>query len=296
MVLVLLVLVKTTTMLRSRWSRWCRWSTLVVVVVAAVVVAAEVDFGYREHSPTGPENWGRLDPAWATCSAGREQSPVHIRTDGRRARRDLPALPALNFSSYAPSPAVLFSDGHALTVDVVAGAGSLWVDGREYELRHFHFHSPSEHVIDGVRPPLEMHMVHESLDGDVDVDGGTTARLAVIGVPFKDGPPSPFLDEFWREVPRLALVGAGVALDIGLLVVDAPHLRLGPDYARYRGSLTTPPCTQDVLWTVSLDHWNTISPDQIRAFRQILPEPSARPTQKLHGRHVYLHAATESSP
>ncbi|KAG6541257.1 hypothetical protein Mapa_017308 [Marchantia paleacea] len=254
--------------------RILRWCIFVSSVILPIIYGAEIDFGYHRNSPNGPKNWGRLKPEWTTCNEGRQQSPIHIRTDSAKLDTTLTDLNV----SYVPSPAVLFNDGHALEVDV-ENAGHFWVDGEDYTLLHFHFHSPSEHVIDGIQPPLEMHMVHESADG---------TKLAVIGIPFKEGPPSPFLDEFWSKVPLVDKKEKKV--DIGQLVVDAPHLHLGPNYARYKGSLTTPPCTQDIIWTVSLDNWNTISADQIRAFRQVLPEPSARPTQKLHGRDVYLRA------
>ncbi|KAL2623698.1 hypothetical protein R1flu_003903 [Riccia fluitans] len=236
--------------------------------------ASQIDYGYNHNSPNGPSRWGHLSPEWILCSEGRQQSPVHIRT--QRERVDL-TLTDLNTSYNVPSSGYIINEGHALSVEV-GDAGHLLLDGEDYTLLHFHFHSPSEHIIDGVRPPLEMHMVHESSDGK---------KLAVIGIPFKEGPTSPFLDQFWSKVPEVQKTQ--VKIDIGQLVVDAPHLlRVGPNYARYMGSLTTPPCTEGVIWTVSLEQSNTVSLEQLQAFKQVLPEPSNRPTQKLHGRDIRL--------
>ncbi|KAL3675139.1 hypothetical protein R1sor_025087 [Riccia sorocarpa] len=247
-----------------------------LVLIGGVVQEAsdQTEYGYEGKSPDGPNKWGELRPDWVMCAKGRQQSPIQIRTD--RAKVDL-TLTELNISYNVPSSGYIINEGHALSVEV-GDAGHLFLDGQDYTLLHFHFHSPSEHVIDGVQPPLEMHMVHESADGKT---------LAVIGIPFMEGPPSPFLDQFWSKVPEVDK--SQVKVDVGQLVVDAPHLlRVGPKYARYMGSLTTPPCTEGVIWTVALEQSNTVSLEQLRAFKLVLPEPSDRPTQKLHGRDVRL--------
>ncbi|KAL3697963.1 hypothetical protein R1sor_012039 [Riccia sorocarpa] len=133
------------------------------------------------------------------CGKGRQQSPIHIRT--HRAKVDL-TLTELNVSYNVLSSGYMINEAHALSVEV-GDAGHLFLDGQDYTLLHFHFHSPSEHIIDGVHPPLEMHMVHESADGKT---------LAVIGIPFMVGSPSPFLDEFWIKY-RLLEAASGVQAD-----------------------------------------------------------------------------------
>jgi carbonic anhydrase len=173
-------------------------------------------------------------------------------------------------TSYQDASLELLNNGHTIEDDY-HGGGTLTVDGHVYRLAQFHFHSPSEHTIDGVHAPLEMHLVHKDEAG----------KLAVIGVLFREGAEHPELARLWEHLP--AEPGRSEAVE-GMMV-NASRL-LPPSLASYRypGSLTTPPCSEDVAWFV-LQRPVDASAAQIAAFRRVIAGNN-RPTQPLNGRTI----------
>jgi carbonic anhydrase len=210
----------------------------------------------------GPQHWGDLGPENRACAAGVQQSPIDI-------------AGALSANVAAPAPrwtsagnAQVVNNGHTLQVNV-AGSGGLTLAGKDFVLKQFHFHHPSEHTIDGRSFPLEVHFVHAAADGD----------LAVIGVMFEPGAVNPALNPIWAVAP--AREGAAEAAgEIDLAAFRPKDMAL----YRYEGSLTTPPCSETVHWTV-MSQPITASPSQIAAFAQLFPM-NARPVQPLNRRYV----------
>jgi carbonic anhydrase len=74
-------------------------------------------------------------------------------------------------------------------VDVLPGNFAT-IRGRRFQLQQFHFHTPSEHTLNGVRYPLEAHFVYRAKDG----------RLAVLGVMFREGEANPAFTEIMQRV------------------------------------------------------------------------------------------------
>lgn len=168
--------------------------------------------------------------------------------------------------------------GHTIEVEYDEG-NTLAFDGRVFEFKQFHFHTPSEHLVDGVTYPMEMHMVHTL--GERNADNETI--YLVVGALFKQGRENPFLDEFIGAIPKKegkeAIVQGGV-VDINDLFELAPTL----DYYHYDGSLTTPPYTETVTWLIIQSIFEA-SPEQIETFKQ-LEGSNARHVQALYGRQV----------
>ncbi len=207
---------------------------------------------------SGPAKWAELDPAWETCATGKEQSPTNL-TNGRGLD-----LTDARFD-YKPSAVTAVNNGHTVQVEVADG-GSMTLDGKEYALKQFHFHSPSEHTIEGKASAMELHLVHADADG----------KLAVVGVMLDLGAVNTGLEPVWAKLP--AQKDAKAPLDAAFnaaTLLPAKHAAY-----RYQGSLTTPPCSEGVEWSV-LEETATLSKDQAKAFTAIFAGGNARPVQDL---------------
>lgn len=219
--------------------------------------------------PGGPAEWGRLSHDFAACEAGREQSPIDI-------RNAIPArLPAVAID-YRAQPLEVVNNGHTVQVNLKPGS-SIDLEGQRYELLQYHFHTPSEHAVDGRKAPLELHLVHKGAAGDI----------AVLGVMMVPGAASPVVEAVWNAVPA----AAGPAREVAGVSLDpAELLPAGRDYFRYEGSLTTPPCSEIVHW-VTFKQPVTVSQGQIDAFVRLFPN-NARPLQQVN-RRLILESAAE---
>lgn len=217
-------------------------------------------FGYQ--GEIGPAHWGELDEAYEACAVGLRQSPIDIPGDAPLSTVDL----AFN---YQPSAINVVNNG--LTIQVNYDPGStIIVDGKTYAVAQFHFHVPSEHTIDGVHAPIEMHVVHVADDG----------ALAVVGFLFDFADEdNPFLARFWGDAPA---AGETTTVPGEINVADAFDAA-GGKYS-YSGSLTTPPCSEGVSWFVMADHL-TVSRDQVAQYVDLLGM-NARPTQPLNERAI----------
>lgn len=206
-----------------------------------------------------------------------EQSPIDFRTkDVVRVRPD--GLPRLEFDYRARTDLQVENTGSpdefaSVRANVPAGAGRLEVDGVTYELKQFHFHTPSEHRIDGEAFPMEMHLVHQAAKG----------ALLVVAVLIEEGHRHGELEKVFDHLPEegASVPVAGFKLS-RLLPGDRRSLR-------YRGSLTTPPFTEGVKWVV-LVRALELPEDQIEAFRALFPDGNSRETQALNGRTVTTDA------
>lgn len=225
--------------------------------------AEKAHWGYE--GKDGPGHWATLGPEYSGC-AGKSQSPVDL-VQARMIEAELPAL----VLSCQPTPLNVVNNGHTIQVDC-AGNSTLQVDGRTFHLKQFHFHSPSENLIDGKSYAMEAHLVHADDEGN----------LAVVAVMIESGAANAFLDKVWANLPATAGARAQPA---GVSVNVADLLPADRDYYRYDGSLTTPPCSEGVRWLV-LEAPVSASAAQIHAFEQAVGHHNNRPLQALNGRVV----------
>ncbi len=227
-------------------------------------------WGYA--ADNGPSNWAQMNDEWATCASGSSQSPIDL---GGGISGDVPAA-AMNFPPVqlhiAHQEHVLdaLDNGHTIQVNYDGGE-TLNFGDESFKLLQYHFHSPSEHTVNGEHYPMEMHLVHKS-------DAG---NLAVIGVFIEEGAHHAGFDAIWSNLPQTkgdSVHVEGVQTDIDSL------LPAGSTSYRYHGSLTTPPCSESVRWMVMTDPIQLDS-DQINAFREVFTGNN-RPTQALNDREV----------
>ena len=199
------------------------------------------------------------------------QSPVNIlSTRAEGGHHDI----ALNL--HGAEPAYLENKGHTIEIDFPKGS-SITFDRREYQLKQLHFHTPSEHQIDGVTYPMEMHVVN-SIDPKTPDD---LPRYLVVGFLFRMGEEDPVIASFLDRVPdekgREPLAPGTVYLAVEERDPDF-------EYYHYRGSLTTPPYTETVEWLIAKEIIEA-SPEQIRRIN-LLEGDNARRVQALYGRKV----------
>lgn len=235
-------------------------------------------FGYN--GSTGPNRWGSLSPNFSTCSLGKLQSPVDIVKNQTVPNSNLKPLTRY----YSPANATLVNHGVNIGITFQENIGVLVIDGKNYTFLQMHWHTPSEHRIEGVQFPVELHLVHKSEDGD----------FSVVAILYQYGNPDPLVTKIKEQLDELAkeeCAGDEVAqIPLGLL--DTKYLRRNTrKYYRYAGSLTTPPCTEKVTWNI-LGKVRSISKDQVAALKAPLNptcKNNYRPCQPLNGRHVELY-------
>lgn len=210
----------------------------------------------------GPEYWGELSPNYDACKTGKNQSPVNL-THFTHAN-----LEPITFN-YVSSGNEVVNNGHTIQENYQPGS-NIVVDGKSYDLKQFHFHSPSENQINGKSYPLEAHLVHQNKDG----------KLAVIGIMFDEGEQSTTLKDVWANMPHQPgkhKVDHQISVK-GLLPENK-------DYYRFNGSLTTPPCTEGVLWMV-LKQPMTVSSAQVKDFTHTMHHTNNRPIQPINARMI----------
>jgi carbonic anhydrase len=210
----------------------------------------------------GPEAWGQMKPEFSKCSSGTRQSPIDIR-DGFKVDLEPVAF------DYKPSSFRVIDNGHTVQVNVAPG-NFIEVMGRRFELVQFHFHRPSEERIDGKQFDMVVHLVHKDLEG----------HLAVIAVLLTRGSAQPIVQSVWNNLPLEK--GEELAARTPLNPVDL--LPTERNYFTYMGSLTTPPCSEGVLWMV-MKKPVEVSTDQIGIFSRLYPM-NARPVQSASGRLI----------
>jgi carbonic anhydrase len=220
----------------------------------------------------GPAKWGSLNPAYAACDKGKEQSPIDITKAGAGTANPW----KLNYRSTELKIARhndvvdIVDNGHTIQVSVDAGS-SITTSRNTYQLKQFHFHTPGEHTIDGKSFPMEVHFVHQSADN----------KFAVVAVLFAEGPANENLAKLIANFPK----AKGDALQLPEVKLDlALQLPANTASYTYMGSFTTPPCTENVEWIVFRDPVMA-SREQLNAFAARL-SPNNRPVQPLNGRTI----------
>lgn len=210
--------------------------------------------------------------SWAEADHGIRQSPINIVSSNSKHTTHS----KIKFNYHASTKTVVRLP-HTVQVNYDTG-NTLRYEGRLYDFKQFHFHTPSEHLIDGITYPMEMHMVHV-----LKQEPGQTPVYLVVGLLFREGKANPFLDKFINFIPDS--VGAinhlsNEHININELLTQAKALH----YYHYEGSLTTAPYTETVSWLV-MKHVFEASPEQIEKINS-LEGNNARHVQELHDRKI----------
>ena len=245
---------------------------LALVVGAALSFAAICCHGaegakWSYGGATGPARWGSLEKGYAQCKLGQLQAPIDI-PDAKARKGDLAPL----LFNYKPTPLRIVDNGHSIQVNYSPGS-FVSVAGKMYELVQFHFHKPSEEKINGKAHDMVAHLVHRGPDG----------KLAFVAVLLDSGTGNPLVKKLWDNLPK----EKDKEIKVDAVMINASDLLpKNKGYYTFSGSLTTPPCSEDVTWFV-LKTPMTISSDEIARFAKVYPM-NARPVQPLNGRDIQV--------
>lgn len=233
-----------------------------LTICSSLALAAGQEPHWTYEGEEGPEHWGHLTENFDICSKGKNQSPIDLVTDYAA------ELPQLNFDYTHPGALIETNTGHAIQENVQPGNYVSILDHR-YELIQFHFHSPSEHTVDGNYHPMEVHFVHQNEAG----------KYLVVGLMFEEGEHNEVLAELPSFRAERGEPPRSEPIDYNLLILDRVN------YYMYNGSLTTPPCTEGVRWIV-FKQPVIASAEQIQHYHDLLGFDNNRPIQPLNARNI----------
>jgi len=255
-----------------------RMFVLLVVAEVLPLVSSQAQWRTRWEygGAKGAEHWSELDPDYATCKVGKEQSPIDIQNVERA------DLPALRFESKSSPLKYLVNNGYTIRVnyhDAPRTGNLLIVGDKRYQLTQFHFHRPSEEYIHGKPYDMVAHLIYQDSDG----------KVAGVAVLLKAGATNATIQQIWEHMPQTE---SKVLTDFSHEEKEIAEVEINPggllprntSYYTYMGSVTAPPCTEGVTWYV-LKTPVGISEEQISTFAKLYPH-DVRPLQPLNGRVV----------
>jgi carbonic anhydrase len=189
--------------------------------------ALVVHWSYDEN--TGPQYWGELDPSYRACAVGKEQSPINIEVSQAKMSENLELI----VIQYKPTIFSIEHNGKTIQVNPETRDNSVMIDGIEYKMEQFHFHTPSEHQLNGKHNHMELHLVHKDKN----------AKILVLGFLITEGHENKVLSPLWDALPIKETDKAIIVKNRVELQALIPQDRTA---FSYKGSLTTPPCTEEV--------------------------------------------------
>lgn len=221
------------------------------------------DKAWSYSGASGPEKWSSLNPDFAACNAGSQQSPINIDNTITAALKPLKKLQKF------PLKNIALKD-HSLILD--AGSGNMMVlDQKPYQLQYISVHVPSEHQIKQKSYAAELHMVHEDKAG----------HRVIIAVMIEEGSSNSALEKLLATAPK----EQNQSKPLAIRVTPGDLMPSKPAYYRYSGSLTAPPCTEGVQWVIMKETLK-ISKFQLESMQQMIGGPNQRPLQDSQGRMI----------
>lgn len=254
---------------------------VVVFVLTFLLCSSQKPTPHWDYEREGPDAWHHL---FDSCE-GDAQSPINIRTPNVRYDSRLSPLSLNGYNATMSNIVWNFThNGHTI-VARPSTISRLSISGgglpETFSLVQFHLHwgfnafQGSEHTINDRKYPLEVHFVHQS-----PITGGLAVLAILFDLQRED---NLYLNNFLSVINRTG--NSSISVEQQLDLSSLFPLSSSPKFFRYNGSLTTPPCTEGVVWTI-LKRTVPISAQQLQAFGQNSVRFNFRPTQKLHSRRV----------
>ncbi|UII27456.1 carbonic anhydrase family protein [Fulvivirga maritima] len=214
---------------------------------------------------TGPEHWAEID---ANDCDGKAQSPIDIIDPV--VSTDITPID-IHYNDVTKIHDVT-NNGHSIQYNFSDG-DYITVEGKKYSLKQFHFHEPAEHTIKGIRYPIAIHLVHMSEDNEY-------AVLALLGEEKSSN------DEVFEFLNSYLPLQVEETKEINEAFNINSVFPKNKSYYSYTGSLTTPPCTENVKWFV-MQQALPVSVELINTLQDLMPVNNYRKTQPLHDRTIW---------
>lgn len=239
-------------------------------ILAAILVVLLPVASFAENTAhwnyTAQEKWGD-SPENISCKTGAKQSPINILS------KSLPEQETPEITiNYSDSNFKILNNGHTIQLSFAAG-NTIEIEENTYNLLQLHFHTPSEHTIDTKHAPIEAHFVHKDDSGNI----------AVLGVMLVEGYENSEMQKVLNNAPQKHGEEIAIKNEKFRMTKLIPEK---PDYYKYEGSLTTPPCSETVRWNVFKEEVE-VSKNQINSFRKLY-SMNARTVQPLGSREVQI--------
>ncbi|ALF60650.1 carbonic anhydrase [Psychrobacter urativorans] len=229
---------------------------------ASSAVIASPSWSYTGN--TGPEYWGDNEEASA-CKIGEQQSPINI----KNVTTTTTNVPTIDYSKSVSLN--IHDNGHTVVYTPTTHNNAITLNNERFELKQFHYHTPSEHQFGNQNYPAELHFVHANSAGN----------LAVVGVMLQQGKANDVMRVLLNGTQQSAANKTAFTtsnVDLSALISAMPT------FYHYAGSLTTPPCSEKVQWYVSKQPLE-LAGDQL-AILSHLYEGNNRPVQSQGSRVV----------
>ena len=231
---------------------------------------------------SGPDAWAELESG-SDCG-GLHQSPINIIDIQTKPGTIVERISEIQYEEKTTIKSIT-NNGHTIQYNFNGDLNVIGYKEKEYKMKQFHFHSPSEHTLNGVRYPLEIHMVHHSEESN---------SYIVFAVMVQQGQPDSTFTFLKRHLPvnEGETKEVNESYDFGSTISETFEVDSINVYA-YQGSLTTPPCTESVLWVVMKDV-GSASAIQIELLQKLMPNNNYRETQPLNDRTIYLETISDN--
>lgn len=230
---------------------------------SAANAAENTHWGYLEGSFSA-DKWGDLSHEFVLCKAGKNQSPINIDNTVKG------ELAPLKFHYDITDEDIVYN-GHSVQINLHSKDDYIIIDDDRFYLQQFHFHTPSENKIKGKSYPLEVHFVHSNENGET----------AVVAAMFEIGDFNEELAKAWSALTKEENKTNHINDPIDIYAL----LPKNKSYYRFSGSLTTPPCSEGVIWLVFKDPI-TLSKEQYNKIKSVITFNNNRPLQSKHGRII----------
>lgn len=202
-----------------------------------------------------------------TCGRGKFQSPINI--DAAQINEKQKGNLKITYNKVHFT---VENNGYTIKANAKSKKNELIIDGDRYKFVELHFHTPSEHQLNGQYTDMEAHLVHQNKNGD----------LAIIGLMIQNGRENEILDSIWSAFPYEENGVVTTVQNVELSKI-LPEMK---SVYHYEGSLTTPPCTEGVKWFI-FEQPIELSNQQIEMFVNIFQQNN-RPLQQLNDREILL--------